>query len=102
MVVDEKLKLEIAKFRFGVIADFVTGVRLGRGERERIMREKCSRIYSIPGSGRSRVSRGTIELWICRYRASGQQLSGLMPTARSDKGVYKKPGSQRSFGSARS
>lgn len=89
MVVDDKLKLEIAKFRFGVIADFVTGVRLGRGERERIMREKCSRIYSIPGSGRSRVSRGTIELWICRYRASGQQLSGLMPTARSDKGVYK-------------
>ena len=89
MVVDEKLKLEIAKFRFGVIADFVTGVRLGHGEREKLMREKCARQYDIPGTGRTRVSRGTIELWITKYRSGGQQLTGLMPATRIDKGVYK-------------
>lgn len=62
---DDKLKLEIAKFRFGVIADFVTGVRLGRGERERIMREKCGRIYSIPGSVRSRVTQRKQQVLLC-------------------------------------
>ena len=86
---DDKLKLEIAKFRFGIIADFVTGVRLRRGERERLMREKCARQYEIPDSQKTRISRGTIELWIVKYRTSGYQLSGLMPATRIDKGVYK-------------
>jgi putative transposase len=86
----EEEKLEIAKFRFGVISDFVTGVRFGHGEREKLLRDKCARKYTIPFSSRTNVSRGSIALWIAKYRAAGNQLSGLMPLIRADAGTYKK------------
>lgn len=86
----EEEKTEIAKFRFGVISDFVTGVRFEHGEREKLVREKCARKYTIPYSTRTRISRGSIELWIAKYRAAGNQLSGLMPMIRVDSGTFKK------------
>ena len=86
---DEKLKQEIANFRFSIIGDFVTGVRLSRGEREKIMREKAERKYDVPGSHRTRVSKGTIEFWIAKYRAAGNNSSGLLPMTRHDKGESK-------------
>jgi putative transposase len=49
----EEEKLEIAKFRFGIISDFVTGVRFHRGEREKLLRKKCARKYTIPFSSRT-------------------------------------------------
>jgi len=42
--------LELATFRFGIISEFVTGLRLERGEREKLIREKVARHYSIPNS----------------------------------------------------
>ena len=86
----EEEKLEIAKFRFGVISDFVTGVRFGHGEREKLLRDKCALKYTIPYSTRTTVSRGSIAFWIAKYRASGNQLSGFMPLTRADAGTYKK------------
>jgi hypothetical protein len=44
---DEGQKTEVAIFRFGVIHDFVSGVELSRGDRERLLREKCSRKWQI-------------------------------------------------------
>lgn len=85
----EEEKLEIAKFRFGIISDFVTGVRFMRGERERLLQEKCARKYVIPFSTRTSISKGTIALWVAKYRAAGGQLSGLMPVVRSDSGTYR-------------
>ena len=85
----EEEKLEIAKFRFGIISEFVTGVRFAHGERERLLQEKCARKYSIPGSVRTTVSRGTISFWIAKYHAAGNQLSGLMPMVRCDRGTWK-------------
>lgn len=86
---DEQLKLEIAKFRFGIISDFITGVRFGRGERAKLMKEKTQRQWNIPGSTRSRISAGTIVMWIGKYRASGGKLESLMPLEREDKGCHK-------------
>ena len=85
----EEEKLEIAKFRFGIISDFVTGVRFCHGEREKLLREKCARKYTIPFSSRTTVSRGSVALWIAKYRAAGNQLSGLMPVVRIDAGTYR-------------
>ena len=45
---DEEQKKQIAVFRFGAIADLVGGVHLDRGERERLIREKCERRWVIP------------------------------------------------------
>lgn len=47
---NEEQKMEVAIFRFGVIHDFVSGVRLERGEQNRLLREKCERKWSIPHS----------------------------------------------------
>ena len=86
----EDLALEIATFRFGVISEFVTGVRLEYGERERLLTQKTERTYTIPGSDRTAISRATIMSWITAYKAAGSRLDGLKPKRRSDAGQYRK------------
>jgi transposase InsO family protein len=81
--------MAVATFRFGVIADFVTGVRLAYGEREKLLGEKTTRTYAIPGSTKTTVSRATIMLWIKLYKEGGRQLDSLRPKRRSDRGTYK-------------
>lgn len=82
--------LEIATFRFGIISEFVTGVRLEYGDRERLMEEKIGRQYCIPYSNRSSISRSSINDWIVRYKKAGQRIEGLYPRCRSDKGIPRK------------
>jgi transposase InsO family protein len=83
---EEELKKAIAVFRYGVIADFVGGVTLPRGEKRRQMQEKCARKWRIPGSTRTRIGISTLKEWIARYTASGNRLESLYPTEREDKG----------------
>ena len=85
----DELGQKVATFRFGVISDFVGGVRLAHGEKERLLKEKAQRKYDIPGSDRTRVSRATILLWIATYKAGGCRLETLWPRVRADKGTYK-------------
>lgn len=85
----EDLAMAVATFRFGVIADFVTGARLAYGERERLLNEKTGRAYDIPGSTKTTVSRATIMLWSKLYKEGGRQLDALRPKRRSDRGSYK-------------
>jgi len=80
---DEEQKKQIAVFRFGAIADLVGGVKLERGEREQLIREKCERKYVIPFSDRSRLTRTTIRRWIKQYDG---RLESLYPEDRSDAG----------------
>lgn len=87
---DEKRKNEIATFRFGVIAEFVTGMLFTRGEKERLLREKSERRYTIPGSNRTRIARETILKWARDYDRGGKELSSLGPKTRADKGRYRK------------
>lgn len=87
MLTEREKKLQIATFRFGIISEFVTGVRLEYGEKERLIREKISRTYDVPFSKtRARVARSTIEYWISQYKKAGFRLEGLEPKCRSDKG----------------
>jgi putative transposase len=86
MFMDDELKKRLAVFRFGVIADFVGGRVLERGEIERLLREKCARRWQIPGSIRTRVSESALKAWVARYKASGNRLEALYPRERSDRG----------------
>lgn len=86
---DEELKKQIAVFRFGVIADLVTGGKLDRGEVARLVREKSERRWEIPGTNRTRVSRSTIGHWIRLYRRGGGKLSALYPRDREDEGISR-------------
>jgi transposase InsO family protein len=83
---EETEKKQVAVFRFGVIADFVGGVTLERGEYEKLLREKSKRRYEIPGSMRRRISRSTIKHWVRRYEAGGRRLEALYPQEREDAG----------------
>jgi putative transposase len=88
MTEDEKMVL--ATFRFGIIAEFVTGVKLGYGEKRKLLEEKSGRTYQIPLSKRTSISRSSLTQWINDYKKAGYQIEGLRPKFRSDKGAYKK------------
>jgi putative transposase len=86
---DADLAMKIATFRFGVIADFVSGVRLGYGEKERRLAEKSLLSYGIPGSMRTRVTRASMLAWIAAYRKGGYRIESLTPKKRSDRGEFR-------------
>lgn len=83
---DETQKRDVATFRFGVIHDLVGGAVLGPGEKERLIREKCARKWSIPYSDKTRLTRTTILRWVRLYQASGRKLEALYPRERNDQG----------------
>ena len=83
---DEEQKKQIAVFRFGVIAEFVTGATLTRGEKERLLADKCARKWKIPYSNRTSIGRSTIRDWIVSYQNGGNRLEALYPGDRTDKG----------------
>ena len=82
----EDQKKQVAIFRFGVISDFVTRNYFERGEREKLLKDKCARSWQIPFCGRTRLSRATILRWIRLYQKGGQRLESLMPIGRNDRG----------------
>jgi len=83
---DEEGKRRIAQFRFGVIHDLIGDRKLNRGERKRLLTEKSSCTWEIPGSGRSYISRSTILSWARRYEKGGRRIESLYPEARCDRG----------------
>jgi putative transposase len=83
-------KKQVAVFRFGVIADFVTGARRPRADRCRLFAQKCARKWNIPFSHRTRIGRSTLRDWIARYHAGGQKLEALYPKDRSDSGKSRR------------
>jgi putative transposase len=83
---DEEGKRRIAQFRFGVIHDLIGDRKLNRGERKRLLREKSSYTWEIPGTGRSYISASTILSWARRYEKGGRRIESLYPEARCDRG----------------
>ncbi len=82
----EDQKKMVAAFRFGVICDFVNGPRLEYGERERLLKEKCGRKWTIPFSAKTSIGRGTIQRWARLYKDGNEKLESLYPQNRCDKG----------------
>lgn len=80
--------MRVATFRFGVIAEFVTGTKLAYGEKERLLAEKACRAYEIPGSTKTRISRATMLSWVTLYRQGGYKIESLCPKPRADRGTY--------------
>lgn len=82
----EEQKKQVASFRFGVIHDLLNRMDMERGEQERLIREKCSRKWSIPFSTKTHVGRTTILRWMQRYKSSGARIDSLYPPERCDQG----------------
>ena len=86
---DERHKIDVAVFRYGVIQDFVIGIKLDHGEKEKLIREKCARKWYIPFSQKTSISKGTIKRWIRIYKESNFNLESLYPKDRKDKGQLR-------------
>ncbi len=83
---NDEQKKQVAIFRFGVISDFVSPTRLGWGERQRLLKQKCERSWQIPFSNRTRLAPATVRSWIRAYEKNGQQIESLYPQSRTDRG----------------
>ena len=71
---------DVAVFRYGLIADLKD---LPPGtERAAAIRAKAKRLYTIPGSKRTRVAAQTLRDWLRSYQRNG--FEGLKPKARTD------------------
>ena len=82
----EDEKMQVAVFRFGVISDFVIGAQMSRGEKRRLMRDKCARKWQIPFSEKTSLSMATISRWCRLYKDSNADLKSLYPKDRCDQG----------------
>jgi len=80
---DEKLREQVALFKFSVIGTLISG-ELAHGELSKSIRELSQRRYEIPNSGRTHIGAGTIRDWLAAYRKGGYE--ALKPKNRSDAG----------------
>jgi transposase InsO family protein len=80
---DDKLREQIALFRYGVIADLLHRPKGERGLYT-LLKQKAQQDYQIPGSLRRRVEVETMRDWLMAYRQGG--FEALHPKRRSDQG----------------
>jgi len=90
MPVKHDIAMEIAAFRFSLIADFVNGTQMLHGQKQRMLNEISLKSHKIPASTKTRVSVATLRSWIKRYQESGGRIESLIPKPRSDRGHYRK------------
>ncbi|HKL17845.1 MAG TPA: DDE-type integrase/transposase/recombinase [Halalkalibaculum sp.] len=77
-----RLRMEIADFRYSVVAELCNPY-LGDEQRRTLIQEKVSRRYVIPGSRKTGLSAETIRGWMRKYRLYGKE--GLFPKQREDR-----------------
>lgn len=82
---DEKMKKEIATFRYSVISDLVYWRPGGLQRLPDAIRIKANQKWNIPYSDRCTISESTIKRWLSAYLAS-KNIKALYPRDRADKG----------------
>lgn len=85
----EKQKIDVAVFRYSIIHEFVGGINLEYGRKQKLLRDKCAHKWSIPFSEKTSISESTILRWIRLYKDSGGKLESLYPKSRSDRGQQR-------------
>lgn len=87
---DEKTRLEVALFRFSLIAPLVNGSL--EGTVQDYVETVCAKTYDVPGVGQRQFSPRTLLVWRALYRTHG--LEGLKMKRRSDRGSFRSLGSE--------
>ena len=80
---DEKLRQEVALFRYGLIADLLA-LRPGSRDIGAKLKQKAAKRHVIPGTRRTRVAVETMRGWLKLYRRGG--FDALYPKRRGDLG----------------
>lgn len=84
---DEKLRQEIALFRFSLIAPILNNTFSNNTVKE-YLQEICAKEYESPLGLKKQYAPETIKEWLRFYRTKG--IDGLYPKNRSDKGGSRK------------
>jgi hypothetical protein len=86
---DDEEAIQIALFRYGVIAELVECPRedLGPGDVVRLVSEIASRTHYQPGHGPRTVRERTVYSWAKRFREGG--IEALRPLRRKDRGTRR-------------
>lgn len=79
----EQYRTEVMEFRYGIVAE-LAHAQLAQGQLKRLMEDKASRTYRIPGTNRTQVTVACIKKWLGRYEKYGKL--ALKPKDRSDTG----------------
>lgn len=82
---DEKVRNELALFRFSLIAPLINGS--AEVSTKDYLESVCARSYQIPGVGLREFSPATVKRWLSEYRSHG--LEGLKRKIRNDKGLAR-------------
>ena len=98
MTMEEESKKRVALFRYGVISEFINGKTFLRGEKERLLAEKCAQKWNIPNSKRTSVSKSVVKEWLKNYQDSGCKLESLFPKSRNDIGKIRSVDSETILG----
>ncbi len=73
-------------FRFKLVAELANPY-LSSADRRKLIGEKASHEYEVPGLGRRRLSESCIRKWFYQYRKYGKE--GLTPRSRRDTGASR-------------
>lgn len=84
---DERLRQDIALFRYGLIADVLRLEGVGSGLFAKL-NDKAQQTYTIPGSRRTSVAAETMRGWLKAYRRGG--FDALIPKPRADSGSSRR------------
>ncbi len=81
---DDEHAIQVALFRYGVIAPVVEAQQLVCGELTALIGKITGQTYYLPGKGPIVVKERTFYDWLRRYRSGG--IAALRPKVRKDKG----------------
>ena len=84
---EERLRQDLALFRYGLIADLLRLEGVGSGLYE-ALEKKAEQTHTIPGSQRTRLAAETIRGYLKAYRQGG--FDALMPRPRADAGSSRR------------
>ena len=85
---DDDAAIQVALFRYGVIAPVAEREEYAPGEITRLVTEIAGREHYLPGKGPVRVSLRTVYAWLAAYRSQG--IEALRPAVRKDRGRSRK------------
>jgi transposase InsO family protein len=84
---DDEAAIQVALFRYGVLAPLVEREGLSRGEVHPLVVEIAARTHYLPGRGPVRVHERTVYAWLRRWRRGG--VDALRPRRRRDRGTHR-------------
>jgi len=81
---DDDRAIQLALFRYGVVAPLAERESYAPGEVAATVREIAGREHYLPGRGAIRISERTVYAWLAAYRGGG--IEALRPVLRKDRG----------------